>query len=64
MLLNKRKDALIKLRKKYRVTIDGSGSETAADIIPSFKSMGKKLNLTEAFMRGVKQFGYTKPTPV
>ena len=63
-MLNRRKDALIKLRKKYRVTIDGSGSETAADIMPSFKQMAKKLNLSAAFMRGVEKFGYTKPTPV
>ena len=62
--MNRRKDAYIKLRKKYKVIIDGSGSETAAEIIPSFKEMTSKLNLSPHFMKGVQQFGYTKPTPV
>lgn len=49
-LLNRRKDAMIKLRKKHRVTVDGAGAAAAAELIPSFQQMAKKLNLSPAFM--------------
>ena len=35
-LMNRRNDVLSKLRKKYKVVVEGSGSDTVADIIPSF----------------------------
>ena len=63
-LMNRRNDAMSKLRKKYKVVVEGAGSDTVSEIIPSFIQMAKKLELSPGFSRGIEQFGYTKPTPV
>lgn len=63
-MVNKRKEALIKLRKKHRIVLEGSNLEAVPELAPTWKRMVSKYGFGEAFLRGVKAGRYAKPTSV
>ena len=60
-LINRRKEAANRLRKKFKIKIEG---DDVAELCTSFESMAKKYNFGPNFFRALKSLGYTKPTPV
>lgn len=58
-LVNKKRDTLNTLRKKYKIKVDG---DCPAPLF-SFPQMAKALK-SKYFMQTIKSCGYKKPTPV
>ena len=63
-LINRRKEALIRLRKKHKIVLEGTNLESVPDLTPSWKSMAEKHGFSDAFLKGVREGGYARPTPV
>lgn len=63
-LLNCKKEMLLKLRKQYKIVLEGNNLESVPDLTPTWTRMASKLNFSPNFMRAVKAAGHTKPTPV
>lgn len=56
-----RKEAVNKLRKKYRIKVEGDDIPEPLD---SFFKLQKKCQLSEGFMQKLKDNKFLKPTPV
>jgi hypothetical protein len=61
-LVNKRKEAIIHLRKTHKIVVEGG--EAIPDPLDSFAKMKTAFNLTDFFMSKIKESLYIKPTPV
>lgn len=63
-LLNCKKEMLIKLRRQYKIVLEGSNLESVPELTTTWTRMSAKLNFSPNFMLAVKGAGHAKPTPV
>lgn len=54
-LLNKKKEMLIMVRKKYKIVLEGTNLDTVPELTPSWTSMVRKLGFGDSFIRGITE---------
>ena len=54
----------MQMRKKNKIVLEGNNLDSVPEILPAWATMVRKLGYGEGFMKGVREAGHAKPTPV
>lgn len=62
-LVNRKKEALIRLRKKNKIVLEGDNLDSVPELTTTWQRMVEKHGFGQPFLKGIKEGGYAKPTP-
>ena len=63
-MANKRKEAVIGMRQKYKIKVDGVSDKDIPEPIETFERMQQVYGWSEGFMRRLRENECVHPTPV
>jgi ATP-dependent RNA helicase DDX41 len=64
-MVNKRRECVIGLRKKYKIKVEGAANENEIpEPVETFEKMQKLYSWSQGFMKRLKENECIKPTPV